>query len=275
MSKSLTFNTQPQNYQDIKSQMLPLDIIAFRGGEIVSDIISFLQREQVESGEFSHVGIVVTADILPCWLIDDKKIVLNPDHIYILESTFNYQVPNVINCIPDVLTNKGKLGVQLRDLDLVIPDWLYNDTTKVAWCKLINNPFEKKDYESNEAYILRKAVLIEKFHNVFNKYYGRMYEMDILTMISSLFPSFRVLRDSKDYLVKKYYSLLNLLGLATVDSGPAGWQFCSELVGNIYQEFDILSKDFDTSDIVPMDFFGFDQDGLPILIKSPVYIKDW
>ncbi len=40
---------------------------------------------------------------------------------------------------PDITTGHGKLGVQLRDLEDVIPRYIINEKTTVAWCKLLNN----------------------------------------------------------------------------------------------------------------------------------------
>src|SRR5437868_4194060 len=124
-------------YSELKNLIKPFDLIAFRGGDVISDLIAVLEKYEVGCDTFTHVGMVVTSEILPNQNLD-------PNKLYILESTFGYQIPLIYDNKPDVITGKGNFGVLLRDLEEIIPWYIYNDKTKVAWCKLLNNPFDKE-----------------------------------------------------------------------------------------------------------------------------------
>ena len=264
MSQKIDYNNII-SYSEIKGKILPFDLIAFRGGDIISGIIAKLENNQVGMDAFSHVGIAVTSDILP-------KMNLISGRIYIFESTLSYNIPGETDGVPDVITGSGELGVQLRDLEEIIPRYITDEKCHVAWCKLINNPYERKERESDEDLKFRRINISKKFSKIFKRYHGRMYEMDLISLFGSIFPRVRKLRTAQDdicNLIKKFW------GSNDPDSGPVGWQFCSELVANIYQAFGLISKDFDTKDVIPIDFFGCDEDGLPILVQSPVFIKDW
>src|SRR5436309_2685398 len=105
---------QLNNYNDIKDKISPFDLIAFRGGDLASDLICFLQKHQLTCGDFTHVGIVVTSDVL---MIKDYQ--LEEHELYLLESTFSY-FPSITHSIPDVTTGKCKFGIQLKKLKDVI-----------------------------------------------------------------------------------------------------------------------------------------------------------
>jgi len=263
------------SYDEIYNKIKPFDLIAFRGGDIISDIISNIEFHQVDVGTFSHVGMAVTSDILPFYIADGEKKYLDPDKIYLFESTISYNIPYVDGA-PDITTGRGKLGVQLRDLQEVIPRYITNETTRVAWCKLIHNPLDRIDDESDDSHNARRSIIATRFQEFFSQYQGRMYEMSFIGLFSSIFPSLRGLRKIRDFLCTKLYSFLNYCGITKNNSlGPAGWQFCSELVAAVYKDFDIIPDSFEPKDVVPVDFFGCDEDGLPVVVESPVFIKDY
>jgi hypothetical protein len=47
------------------------------------------------------------------------------------------------------------------------------------------------------------------------------------------------------------------------------------LVANVYKEFNIFPGDTDCRNVLPIDFFGYDEDGLPAIVKQPQFIRDW
>lgn len=241
-------------WSEIKSQLRPFDLLSFRGDDGVSNLISKLEKEHLGVGEFSHSGLVVTADLIP-------DLDLDPAKKYVFESTFSYSLPSMKNT-PDILTHKGEFGVQLRDLDEVVPIYLHDDKAHIAWCPLINNPWEHEE----------KEQLIASFKEIFDQYHGRTYDLSVEDLIGSLYPEMRPLRNLRDKFFSGLYSFLHSLGLKKGKLGPAGWQFCSELVANVYQKLGIIGKQFDPRDVVPMDFFGCDQDGIPCLVKNPIFI---
>lgn len=263
IKKSLKIHIDPSvtaDYKTIASQIRPFDLIAFRGGDVISDLIEAMQKYELGTGTFSHVGMAVTSELLPSCLVDGKLFVLVPGKVYIMESTFTYNVPGFTESAPDVTTGKGFFGVQLRDLEQVIPIYITNEKTKVAWCSLIDNPWDSQS----------KEELSEKFQKVFDEFNHRFYEMDFLSLLAAMFPSLRLIRNMKDKLTRKLFKLLGKYHLS-----DSGWQFCSELVATIYQTFGILPENFDPKDVLPIDFFGYDNDGIPALVKTPIFINDY
>ena len=276
--KSMKLSMDESNltsYQEIKDKLLPFDLIAFRGGDLISDLITTLEDYQVGVGVFSHVGMVVTADILPKFYYDGKEFILKPNHPYILESTFSYNIKGIIDNCPDVITRKGHLGVQLRDLEEVIPRYIIDEKTKVAWCKLLNNPFDIVEGEPVETTIKRRDIVKENFIKFFDSYEGRLYEINPESLLAAMFPSLRFIRSIRDNIFKSLFKVLHSWRITKKKTDPSGWQFCSELVANVYQTINIISPDFDPRDVLPIDFFGYDYDNIPALVAAPVFIKDW
>lgn len=68
------------SYSDYKQYIEPLDIVLFRGGDLVSNSIRFFEKERLGNGCFSHSGIIVTRDVL----FHPNMV---PGKLYILEST--------------------------------------------------------------------------------------------------------------------------------------------------------------------------------------------
>ena len=48
--------------------------------------------------------------------------------------------------------------------------------------------------------------------------------------------------------------------------------FCSEMVALAYQALGIIGPNVDTSHVIPLDFLGNDEDGLPRLVGEPVVL---
>src|SRR5439155_24159894 len=116
--------------------------------------------------------------------------------LYLLESTFSY-FTSITHSIPDVTTGKCKFGIQLKKLKDVIHNYIYNDKTKVAWCKLLNNPFDD---------VHKQCQLKENFTLFYNQYHQRLYDMDPLSLLGSMFPAVRHFRDKKDILYNKLWN---------------------------------------------------------------------
>lgn len=261
------------NYNDLKNQLRPFDIIAFRGSDFISDLIASLEQRETGCGTFSHVGLVVTSEILPLFRIDGTHTVLEPGKLYVFESTSSYPLYGLGDGVPDVVKKHCKLGVQLRDLEQVIEKYLSSEKTKIAWCKLINNPLDILLTETPHEYDIRKAKIVERFGHVFNDYEGRMYEMDPVGLLSAMFSSLRFIRSIRNKISKVICKGLSAIGLIHEDIGSTTWQFCSELIANIYKEFEVIPEQFDAADVLPVDFFGYDEDGLPALVEKPVFIS--
>ncbi len=260
-------------YESIKSQICPFDVMFFRGSDLCSDLISVLEKHQVSSGTFTHIGVIVTKDILPKCKVDNGYFELEKDKIYLLESTFSYTIGIAgITTGGDVTTGKGKFGVQLREAEKVIPNYIFNDKTRVAFGPLINNPFRRTAEDTDDTMINRRTLLKEKFTLFFEDYHQRLYEINAIGLLSAIFPSLRLLRETRDKIYEKLWKKINKHATQTP---IVNMQFCSELVGNVYQLIGVIGHEFNTKDILPMDFFGQDYDKLPMLVKDVYYIKDW
>jgi hypothetical protein len=234
-------------YTQIRDTLKPLDVVFFSGGDFISAIIKHEERLQLDQttkkrmampGAFSHMGIVVNSDIL-----DHPNV--KKGEMYIFESTiggyFGVDIPNV----------DGRIfyGVQLRNLDKIIPAYDKPDDNRIAISRLAapapDSPKTK-----------------QRFTAFFNKYNGTVYEFSILDLAATLFSSLRVARDEFDSL-----------------SGANKLIFCSELVAMVYKDLEILGDDVIPQNIAPMDFIGYGDDNpdtkkssLPIILDKPQYI---
>lgn len=118
-----------KRWDDLVKLITPLDLVLFAGKDFVSSTIRKLQNKKLQIGDFSHVGVVVSSDILP----HVKQ--LQPGEWYVWESTSSLRLPGFENEVPDVFGNH-KLGVQIRNLKKVLD--IYNGDIYIA--KLKNNP---------------------------------------------------------------------------------------------------------------------------------------
>lgn len=240
------------SFTSVKSLVRSFDIIAFKGGNLVSSLISTFEELETGHGEFSHVGMVITNEILECIHTEDTYFKLKKGVLYIIESTRSAE-----GSIPDIATGNFKFGVQLRELESVIKCYLSHPNSKVAWCKLKDNPIDAKIH-----------MLKTKFSKVFHSIYGKNYDMSLIALASAMFPSLRSIRTARDELCTLIYEKC---GLKMSDS-PSEWQFCSEIIAEIYKEFGVWGDECNPKDVLPVDFFGYDEDGLKNVIENTVYI---
>lgn len=234
-------HTRTATYDEIASKIKPLDLIAFRGGDVISDLITIGEKLRLDCGEFSHVGIAVTSEILP------SELKLKPGRVYVWESTLS--LPSALTGdAPNIATGTSWLGVQIRDLYDVTKSYLNpkgDGKSRIGWCPLLNNPWNIGDRDQ----------VIQKFIALYASYNDRFYEMNPLTMVASLFS---VVRPCRDFLE------------STVGAGKS-WKFCSELAATVYQAYGLIGPEKNPKDVVPVDFFGCDSDGLPALVETPTY----
>lgn len=210
-------NNEIYSYEFIKNNIKPLDIIFFKGKEIVSKTIRLLQRIKLgvnKENNFSHVGIVVNNYIIDRetypWLKDNK--------LYIFESTLSGKLSDgVLN-----VENKSFFGTQVRDLEQVIKGY-----SILGWARLMDNP---SDFIPN---------FRDTFTEIFMKYNGIKYDVNMISLFSALFPSIRYIRN----FAEKFFNTQDYL-------------FCSELCFKIYQELGLYSNEIDARNIVPVDFIN-------------------
>ena len=219
----------------------PLDMIGFVGDSSVSKIIRRLEKRAVGKidYDFSHVGIIVTSEILPVVSLDDgKQFHLVPKELYLLEST-------VSSGPEDVCDPEHRVGVQLRKLNEIL---LSHPGVDTYHCRLKENPLDTED----------RDVVRTKFSIFFHTYWKQRYTIDPVSAMGLIFPSFRKPRKISRKILKR-------LGISDM-------QLCSELVARCYQRIGILSMEYNASDVTPTDFCDTDLDGTPRLFRTPVQL---
>jgi len=122
-----------KKWEDLVKMIEPLDLVLFSGNDLVSSTIRRLQNKKLDVGNFSHVGVIVSSDILP----NIKE--LQVGEWYVWESTSSLRLPGFENEVPDIF-GKHKLGVQIRNLKKVID--IYNGNIYIG--KLKNNPLNRR-----------------------------------------------------------------------------------------------------------------------------------
>lgn len=161
-----------KNYNVVKSQIRPFDLILFRGDDFVSNTIRRLQKHQLGKGAdaFSHCGVIVTTDIL-------SHPNMEPGKLYIFESTMGGRLGQGVKNI----NGKTWLGSQIRDFDAVMVGYDASPDTRIAWLKIKKNPLDT--HPINE--------VREKMAYLFGKYNNKLYEIHIINLFRAMFPSCR------------------------------------------------------------------------------------
>jgi hypothetical protein len=231
-------------YSQCKTVLRPFDLILFSGGDFVSGLIKYTEKKRmkrvegtIDPGAFSHVGMVVTSDIL-----DHPNIL--PGKLYIMESTLSGRLGGGVYDIQ----GKTMFGVQIRDLDDVFAAYDKPNNTEIAYA-MLKNP-------------IQDPLVKEKFTTIYKKYEGNLYDLDLVDEFATLFAGIRYVRDAID----KYLDMC---------FDPAKkWMFCSQLVASVYIDMGILPASIIPEDIVPMDFAGYETtDGsIPSILHEPIYV---
>lgn len=243
----------PAVVQDFIRQVRPLDLIVFRGGDLVSAGLIGLQRRKLGRGEISHVEVAMSAE----WCAE-----VNGPEMHSWGSTMsgplNDGVPNSVG--------GSTFGVQMRSLSALIESYLANPRADIGLCRLIDNPTVRRADESDEQYAARAEQLRAKIQKCYDDYNNCTYNARPLVLLGALFPSFRPARD----IAAKVFSTNR-------------WLFCSEFVAVLYEAVGVIvpAPHYDdlppVGDVVPQDFLGCDEDPdgivMPICQIPPNWIK--
>lgn len=206
------------NYHILKNNMKSLDLLLFRGDDIISDTISDIsrQRQQISfketissncntllrTNDFTHAGLIIHPSLLPDCGLDHNK-------LYILESTFSHKIIGMNNGPTDYLTNEYFFGVQLRDLELVCHSYIKNDKTKIMWLPLSLTP------------------KINNFSLIFNNYHKRPFLTEKIIDFQQITPELMLMAKS----------ILNETLLLTILKNAFS---CVNLVVSIYSDIKII-----------------------------------
>ncbi len=242
-----------QTIDVVKSLMKPFDLLLFSSDDYVSEFIKFAQVRELKKpdiisrGEiriskgdisggdiFSHVGILVTSDV-----IDHESIA--PGKYYILESTIGGNVVDVIN-------GKFSRGVQLRDFDDVCKAYLTlgDGSNKIAWAPLLRHPLND---------------VKQKFTEIFNVVHNLPYDWNPVDIGSAISPWCQRHRDLIDRLLR-----LNGQSWMFCSELVATIYKDFEILPETITPVDVAPMDYIG--------YGSDGGQLPIVVKLPVtYLK--
>lgn len=245
------------NYSEIRASLKTYDIIGFRGGDFVADTISNLEKKYTSENYITHVGMIIRAcDMLPA------SPLFHIDKIYILESTASGAADNIlaqfVGTVPSVIDGKGHLGVQLRDMDVLVPQYDAPEKTRLLWLPL-----------KDEIRIAPNPATIQA---ILNKYLGIFYDASPIDLAAAVNPHMRKFRDNC-----LFKSLRDCFCGCFCGTRPSEWMFCSELVAQIYVNIGIFGHNVNPSDVLPVDFLPrdatttMDADGkVPQIFNTPV-----
>lgn len=214
----------------------PLDLILFKpNANIISNIIGKVQQVTLGNGEWTHVGIAINRFVLP-----DCGDIGRADDMFIWEST----------------VNERKIGVQLNNLRTIYTSNDYDG--KIAVAKLDHNPAARRKDEEDFEYFKRLAPVRKVVNTLYNKTIGTGYSCNPFVLLAAAFKWLRPVRQC----IFKSPKLRKISGKE--------WIFCSELAVMLYHDLGIIDKKVKAKDTVPMDFLGFDQDGMKRHFKDPI-----
>ncbi len=235
----------------------PLDVILFRGVDAVSKAICFMEAKRFGHGDFSHAGMAVTRDALDLPFLE-------PGKIYVWESTLSAKEgfwARFTDRVPDAETKDVRFGVQLRDLELVIPGYSTSGG-KVAWCAYRGKrpPLEE----------VRRQLL------ALHAEYGHApYAVGQMKVLSVVFPALRPMRDRIGRRRDRIAHFRNVVLKHALKQRPNAdaehHMFCSEWVATIYKRLglgDLNGIDFDPKLATPVGPLA-----RPELFAEPVYLE--
>lgn len=203
----------PINIGQLFDKISPLDLIYFRGTEIVSDLIMKVSKLTTGEGGYSHVGLVVNRDLLP------SVEALEPGRWYVWEAILSSSYIYGTDGILDIETSKGFFGSQIRDLEDVIlahtagggdtggvrTAALAGDgpSSSISWGELKDNPWNRGRAEQSR---LRRI-----FYKIHQTYYHTPFDASPISCFGAPFKCLRPVRNLSDRLLYNvdYVSYIN------------------------------------------------------------------
>lgn len=247
------------SYEEFYGRARPFDLLAFRGVDPISRSILFLERKELGDGGFSHLGMVVTKQVLPYISC------LREGELYVLESTASATqgvLAKFAGGPPDLLTGKGKIGVQIRNLREVIASYLEGQGAAVAWCPLIRNPWD--DWN-------RRSALVKTMHQWTRHHDNAVYEVDPFELLAAIFPCCLSWADGFDRVIVLGTEIIRLRDecheLRRLENGR-DFMYCSELVAEVYRRIGVLPNDTDPRTFAPVAALT----ASPAIVRAPVYL---
>ncbi len=237
----------------------PFDLLVFKGGDGISNIIRSLERKFTKLDTVSHVEIAI--DFVHCTAMKAKNAA--DGRLFAWGSTMSGKLNDGVN---DAETGGATFGVQLRDLRDELIAYSRNPNANVGYARLISNPVSREAGEDEAHYNNRMEHLTGKVNDAYQRYIHRGYDANPMALIGAIAPRTRVLR-----------RLCECFSPARINN----LLFCSEFVASLYIDLGIITDATDgvvdgqllnPKDIVPVDFVGGESDinGVKVNICEPV-----
>lgn len=261
------------NVNSLLNVICPLDIIFFKGTDIHSNIcMKNSENTPLHQCMWNHVGLVVNSEVLP----DEHYIIPNKYYVW---STI---MSNEVRCQDDVLhsdidSHNNVLGVQIRDLDEIIPSYSSLEKAQIGWGKLRNNPLrtgrirDKIDHSSID--------IIRQIFRDIHKLYGRRRrsQMDrILRRRNHDYITTTVfttnLSSTNSFICNGNRRQVRVLVSNNILTHDIQWLICSDLIMVILQKMNIIDKKCNPSSILPSDLLGNEEEEFERVCNDPIII---
>lgn len=227
------------NIEQLLRDAQPLDVIFYHGRGIFSTVIRLMETLVTDDSRFSHVGVVVTRELLPnvSELEDGVK--------YILES--NIVIPYLTDGQPDIRSGKAKIGVQIRSLEDVARGFTTSrEGNYIALSKLGGSPWNDEP---------SRDLLIDKSSSFFDEFGNKRYEANIFSLLSGICKCFGRVNGVVEDRIVDGLKILEVIGvteevnLKTLSDSTV---FCSELIVRLFQHLSIIPPSVDAQTVTPM-----------------------
>jgi hypothetical protein len=189
---------------------------------------------------------------------------LEPGKVYVWESTLSAPAgfwSRFTDKVPDVETKGVRFGVQLRDLELVIPGY-GSSGGKVAWCAYLGR---RPPLEEVRRHLLRLHA----------EYGDAPYAVGQMKVFSVVFPALRPVRDRIGRRRDRIAHFRNVVLKRASKQKPIAdvdhHMFCSEWVATVYKRLgldDLNGIDFDPKLATPVGPLARRE-----LFAEPVYLE--
>jgi hypothetical protein len=221
-----------------EASIRPLDVILFRGVDFVSRAICFMEAKALGRGDYSHAGLAVTRDVLDLPFLE-------PGKLYVWESTFSAPAgffARFTDKAPDLETQGVRFGVQIRDLDLVVPGYA-SSGGEVAWCAFrgARPPIEE----------------VRPHLHALHQEFGHVpYTRNLLDLFGVVYPALRPARDrlhrAEDRLAHFFNEVLPRARIHKTLEDSEHHLFCSEWVGIVYKRLGLSPSTADPHQAAPV-----------------------
>ena len=252
--------TKDSTYNSIFESANPLDLIAFKKPQSVISFDNY-NEENIDS-IFTHIGIVVTKDILP-----DLK--LEPNKLYVWESTMKYNIPTISS---DKCTTNGDVGIRVLDLEKICNNKTDLGYSDIALGQLMYNPWITKDY-ANASINEQRLYIINKFKAMHKNCYN-IYTLNKKSPREKSTKNIFYTNSKPKILntnITDSYGVVMTIGLDNTNN-KINTMFSSIMIGLLYKKIGILPKRININTLTAIDFFRLDQIGFPNIIKSILYL---